>query len=233
MKKIATAPTRSMFKKITALLAVGSLFLNASCTTTATQTRVLSEPMSTDLEAQVLKETGFSGAATGALIGGLATGGATFLAMTASGASAQDALVGAAIGGTVGAVGGGVVGYNEGKKQGQKLVATAMTRDQVAKYIEGARVYNKHLAQTNSTLRTALQRAKNSKDKSTLGLVKKEGGRELKDLDKRIANRQQAIDKAGWPTKSDKSQYASELAAAKAQRATLAKIVSEANDVVL
>ena len=225
--------TITMWKKVTASLAIASLFLNASCTTTGTQARVLSEPMSADLEAQVMKETGISGALVGALVGGVATGGLTYLAMVSSGASSEQALTGAAIAGTAGAVGGGVAGYQKGKKDGQKLVATAMTRDQVAKFIEGARVYNKHLAQTNSTLRTALQRAKTSKDKSTLALVKKESGNELKDLDKRIANRQQAINKAGWPTKSDKSKYASELAAAKAQRATLAKIVSEANDVVL
>jgi hypothetical protein len=189
--------------------------------------------MTSDLEAQVMKETGISGAAIGALVGGLTAGGATFLAMTAAGHNAQDALVGAAIGGAAGAVGGGVVGYQQGKKEGQKLVAQAMTRDQVAQYIQGARAYNKHLAKTNSTLSSALQRAKSENDKKTLGLVKKEGAKELKDLNARIANREKAIAQAGWPTKSDKAQYQSELNQAKAEKAKLAKILNQANETVL
>jgi hypothetical protein len=108
-----------------------------------------------------------------------------------------------------------------------------MTRDQVAKYLEGARAYNKHLAKTNSTLSAALQRAKSQNDKKTLGLVKKEGARELKDLDSRIANREKALAQAGWPTKSDKAQYQAELTAAKAEKAKLAAILTQANDTVL
>ena len=231
MNTIATrAP---IWQKATAVLAAGAMLLQTSCTTTGTAQRALSEPMTSDLEAQVMKETGISGAAIGALVGGLAAGGATFLAMTAAGAKAEEALVGAAIGGTVGAVGGGMAGYQQGKKEGQKLVAQAMTRDQVAQYIQGARAYNKHLAQTNSTLSSALQRAKSQNDKKTLGLVKKEGAKELKDLDARIANREKAINQAGWPTKSDKAQYQTELNQAKAQKAKLAAIVTQANDTVL
>ncbi len=229
----SSALIKSLGQKATALAAAAAILIQTSCTTTGTAQRALSEPMTSDLEAQVLKETGISGAAVGALVGGLAAGGATFLAMTAAGHKPEDALVGAAIGGTVGAVGGGMAGYQQGKKEGQKLVAQAMTRDQVAKYLEGARAYNKHLAQTNSTLSAALQRAKSQNDKKTLGLVKKEGARELKDLDARIANREKALAQAGWPTKSDKAQYQTELAAAKAQKAKLAAIVTQANDTVL
>ena len=138
--KAATIRT-PIWQKATAILAAGAMLLQTSCTTTGTAQRALSEPMTSDLEAQVMKETGISGAAIGALVGGLAAGGATFLAMTAAGAKAEEALVGAAIGGTVGAVGGGMAGYQQGKKEGQKLVAQAMTRDQVAQYIQGARAY--------------------------------------------------------------------------------------------
>ena len=225
--------TAPLWKKTTALIALSSMLLSTSCTTTGTAQRALSEPMSSDLEAQVLKETGMSGAAIGALVGGLATGGATFLAMTASGAKPEEALVGAAIGGAAGAVGGGMVGYQKGKEQGQKLVAQAMTRDQVAKYLEGARAYNKHLAQTNSTLKAALQRAKSQNDKKTLGLVKKEGARELKDLDTRIASREKAIAQAGWPTKSDKLKYEAELVQAKAEKAKLVSIMNQAQETVI
>jgi hypothetical protein len=230
MKSTTRTP---IWQKATAVLAAGAMLIQASCTTTGTAQRALSEPMTSDLEAQVMKETGISGAAMGALIGGLATGGATFLAMTAAGHNAQDALVGAAIGGAAGAIGGGVVGYQQGKKAGQKLVAQAMTRDQVANYIQGARDYNKRLAHTNQTLRTALQRAKSTSDKKTLAQVQKEGAKELKDLNARIANREKAIAQAGWPTKSDKAQYQAQLAQAKAERAKLTKLVSQADEVVL
>jgi len=222
-----------IWQKATAVLAAGAMLIQASCTTTGTAQRTLSEPMTSDLEAQVMKETGISGAAIGALVGGLATGGATFLAMTAAGAKPEEALIGAAIGGAAGAVGGGMAGYQKGKEQGKKLVAQAMTRDQVAQYIQGARAYNKHLAKTNSTLSSALQRAKSENDKKTLGLVKKEGAKELKDLNARIANREKAIAQAGWPTKSDKAQYQSELNQAKAEKAKLAKILNQANETVL
>lgn len=221
-------PSTPLWQKAAAVFVASAMLLQTSCTTTATAQRALSEPMSSDLEAQVLKETGMSGAAIGALVGGLATGGATFLAMTASGAKPEEALVGAAIGGAAGAVGGGMVGYQKGKEQGQKLVAQAMTRDQVAKYLEGARAYNKHLEQNNSILKAALQRAKSQNDKKTLGLVKKEGARELKELDSRIASREKAINQAAWPTKSDKAQYQAELAQAKAEKAKLVNIINEA-----
>ncbi len=228
-----TATTQPFWHQAAAVLAAGAMLLQTSCTTTGTAQRALSEPMTSDLEAQVMKETGISGAAMGALIGGLATGGATFLAMTAAGAKPEEALIGAAIGGAAGAVGGGMVGYQKGKEQGQKLVAQAMTRDQVAKYIEGARAYNKHLAQTNATLSAALQRAKSQNDKKTLGLVKKESARELKDLDSRIANREKAIAQAGWPTKADKAKYQAELAQAKAYKAKLVNIVKNADQTMI
>lgn len=222
-----------MWQKAAAVFATAAMLMQTSCTTTGTAQRALTEPMDSDLEAQVLKETGISGAAIGALVGGLTTGGATFLAMTAAGHNAQDALVGAAIGGAAGAVGGGMVGYQEGKKKGQKLVAQAMTRDQVAKYIQGARAYNKQLAQNNATLSAALQRAKANKDPKTLALVKKEGARELKELNSRIANREKALARAGWPSKSDKSQYQAELAKAKTEKARLAKLITQADGVIL
>lgn len=234
MKTATPAPhTTAIWQKAAAVFAAGAMLFQTACTTTGTAQRALTEPMSSDLEAQVLKETGISGAAIGALVGGLATGGATFLAMTAAGAKAEEALIGAAIGGAAGAVGGGMAGYQQGKKEGQKLVAQAMTRDQVAKYIEGARAYNKHLAQTNATLSSALQRAKSQNDKKTLNLVKKEGAKELKDLDSRITNREKAIAQAGWPTKSDKAKYQAELNQAKAEKAKLAKIMNDAREVVI
>ena len=59
---------------------------------TAAEQLVLAEPMSADLEAKVLKETGISGAAIGAVGGALVGGLATMGAARAAGASAEEIL---------------------------------------------------------------------------------------------------------------------------------------------
>jgi hypothetical protein len=214
-------------------IATAAAIFSSGCTTTSTQRQVLSEPMSSDLEAKVMKETGISGAAIGALVGGVTTGALTFATLAATGSSMEQAATGAAIGAAAGAVGGGITGYGQGKKQGQKLVAQAMTRDQVAEYVKGARAYNVHLAKTNATLRTALARAKSTGDKKTLNIIRKEGTAELKSLDQRIASRTKAVNNLEWPSGSGKAQYKSELSQAKTQRAQLAKILAESSQPIL
>ena len=189
--------------------------------------------MTSDLEAKVLKETGISGALIGALATGAATGALTFATLAASGASLEQAAVGAAIGGAAGAVAGGVAGYQQGKKQGQKMVAQAMTRDQVRQLVQGAREYNARLAQNNATLRTALQRAKASGDKKTLGTIRKEGTKELKILDQRLANREKALKQGKFPSGSGKSEYQAQVIKAKSERAQLVKIVNESSAAIL
>jgi hypothetical protein len=207
-------------------------FVNG-CTTTATQQQVLSEPMTSDLEAKVLKETGISGALLGALAAGAATGALTFATMAASGASLEQAAIGAAIGGAAGAAAGGVAGYQMGKKKGQEVVAQAMTRDQVRQLVQGAREYNVRLANNNATLRTALQRAKTTGDKKTLGSIRKEGTKELKFLDQRLANREKALKQGKFPSGSEKTQYQAQLTKAKSERAQLVKIVNESSAAIL
>jgi hypothetical protein len=213
-------------------LLVSLAFVNG-CTTTATQQQVLSEPMTSDLEAKVLKETGISGALLGALAAGAAAGALTFATMAASGASLEQAAVGAAIGGAAGAAAGGVAGYQMGKKKGQQVVAQAMTRDQVRQLVQGAREYNVRLAQNNATLRTALQRAKTTGDKKTLGTIRKEGNKELKFLDQRLANREKALKQGKFPSGSGKTEYQAQLSKAKSERAQLVKIVNESNAAIL
>jgi hypothetical protein len=223
----------TLLSKLTAVLAVASLFLSPACTTTATQQQVLSEPMTSDLEAKVLKETGISGALIGALATGAATGALTFATLAATGASLEQAAVGAAIGGAAGAAAGGVAGYQQGKKQGQKVVAQAMTRDQVRQLVQGAREYNVRLAKNNATMRSALQRAKTTGDKKTLGTIRKEGTKELKFLDQRLANREKALKQGKFPVGSGKVEYQAQLSKAKSERAQLVKIVNETNAAIL
>lgn len=224
---------RSLANQVASLALLVSLAFVNGCTTTATQQQVLSEPMTSDLEAKVLKETGISGALLGALAAGAAAGALTFATMAASGASLEQAAVGAAIGGAAGAAAGGVAGYQMGKKKGQQVVAQAMTRDQVRQLVQGAREYNVRLAQNNATLRTALQRAKTTGDKKTLGTIRKEGTKELKFLDQRLANREKALQQGKFPPGSGKTEYQAQLSKAKSERAQLVKIVNESNAAIL
>jgi hypothetical protein len=233
MRTIPTKNLKLLTKNATAFVAMIGLIVAGGCTTTATQQQVLAEPMTSDLEAKVMKETGISGALLGALATGAATGALTFATLAASGASLEQAAVGAAIGGAAGAAAGGVAGYQMGKKEGQKVVAQAMTRDQVRQMVQGAREYNARLAKNNATLSSALQRAKASGDRKTLGTIRKEGTKELKILDQRLANREKALKEGRFPAGSDKSQYQGELAKAKSARAQLVKLVNESNNAVL
>ena len=189
--------------------------------------------MTSDLEAKVLKETGISGALIGALATGAATGALTFATLAATGASLEQAAVGAAIGGAAGAAAGGVAGYQQGKKQGQKMVAQAMTRDQVRQLVQGARDYNVRLAKNNATLKAALQRAKTTGDKKTIGTIRKEGTKELKVLDQRLANREKALKQGKFPAGSGKVEYQAQLSKAKSERAQLVTIVNASNAAIL
>ena len=219
-------------KQIVSIITIIALLSYTSCTTIGTRNKMLTEPMSADLEAQVLKETGISGAVTGAIIGGLAVGGLTALALAASGASMQQALIGGGIAGVAGATGGGMAGYQMGKKEGQKTVAQAMDRDQVVKYVQGARAYNEHLAKTNYMLASEVKSIRQLNDpkiqKTRLAQVQQAANTELKGVDARVDSREKAIKNLNWP-ESDKVAYQKELLTLKQQRDQLRKTLLELN----
>ena len=223
----------SLGKKAAGLTLVVALAFVNGCTTTATQQQVLSEPMTADLEAKVLKETGISGAAIGAVAGAVVGGLAMMGAAAASGASAEQALTMGIIGAVAGGTAGGIGGYQEGKKKGQQVVAQAMTRDQVRQLVQGAREYNTRLAKNNATMSAALQRAKASGDKKTLGVIRKEGTKELKILDQRLATREKALNQGKFPAGSEKAAYQAEVAKAKSERAQLVQIVNDSTAAIL
>lgn len=228
-----------MFRNIPTKIVVSTFaflaILNLSaCTTTGTKQRVLEEPMTADLEAQVLKETGISGAVIGAIGGALVGGLATMAAARAAGASSEEALIMGAIGAVAGGTAGGMGGYQHGKKQGEKVVAEAMTRDQVAKYLQGAKAYNEQLAQNNARLQSAVQGArqleKPSLRKARLAQIDKAARTELKSVDKRLAQREQAIDRLNFGSKSDEAAYNQRLVELKAQRTTLVNTINSLSD---
>jgi len=233
MKYTTSTLIKTLAKQSTALLLFVSLPFVNGCTTTATQQQVLSEPMTSDLEAKVLKETGISGAAIGAVAGAVVGGLAMMGAAAAAGASSEQALAMGIAGAVAGGTAGGVAGYQQGKKKGQQVVAQAMTRDQVRQLVQGAREYNVRLAKNNATLSTALQRAKTSGDKKTLGVIRKEGTKELKVLDQRLATRQKALNEGKIPAGAGKAEYQAEVAKAKSARAQLVQIVNESTAAIL
>jgi len=220
-------------KQVISLVALLALLSQTSCTTLDTQKKVLNEPMSEDTEAQVLRETGISGAIVGALIGGAVLGGTVALIMVASGASVEQAAIGGAAGAVAGATGGGIAGYYKGKEEGQKTVARAMDRDQVAKYVRGARAYNQHLAKTNATLADELKNIRQMNNpkvqKSRLAQVDKIAKTELKGVDKRVELREKAIKNLHWP-KADKVAYQKELVDLKKQRNQLRENLLQASE---
>ena len=223
----------NIIRPLVAIITLVALLNLSACTTTGTKQLVLAEPMSADLEAKVLKETGISGAAIGAVGGALVGGLATMGAARAAGASAEEALILGAIGAVAGGTAGGMAGYQVGKKQGEKVVAQAMTRDQVAKYLQGAKAYNDHLAQVNTTLKTQLNSARQIEKpnirKTRLAQIDKAARTELKDVDKRLALREKAVDNLNWGNKSDEAVYRQRAIQLKAQRAALVESINQLN----
>lgn len=224
----------NILKTPVAIITALALLNLGACTTTGTKQRVLAEPMTADLEAQVLKETGISGAVIGAIGGALVGGLATMAAARAAGASSQEALILGAIGAVAGGTAGGMGGYQHGKKQGEKVVAQAISRDQVAKYVQGAKAYNDHLAQSNAMLKTQLNSArqieKPSVRKARLAQIDKAARTELKAVDKRLAQREKAVDNLNWGSKSDEAVYKQRLNELKAQRTTLVNTINSLNE---
>lgn len=221
-------------KCISAIITCIALLNFTACTTTGTKERVLAEPMSADLEAQVLKETGVSGAAIGAIGGALVGGLATMAAARAAGASAEEALILGAIGAVAGGTAGGMGGYQEGKKRGQQVVAEAMTRDQVAKYLQGAKAYNERLAQSNALLKSEVNNARQIQKpavrKARLAKIDKAARTELKDVDKRLAQREKAADNLNFGSKSDEAVYKKRLTELKAQRTVLVNTINSISE---
>lgn len=222
----------SQSKIIVSGIAALSLLHLTACTTTGTRDRVLAEPMTADLEAQVLKETGISGAVLGALAGAVVVGGATMLAARAAGASAEEALIAGAIGALAGGTGGGMAGYSQGKKKGQEIVGEAMTRDQVAKYLQGAKDYNANLAKNNAAIRAGIQSARQIEKpnvrKAQLARLDKAARTELKDVEKREAQREKALENLNWDS-ADASAYRQRLAELKQQKVALINTINELN----
>jgi len=223
----------SLLKPIVACITVVCMI---GCTTLQTQKLVVSEPMTQDTEARVLRETGISGAIIGGLGAGLATFGATFLIATLAGADPAQAAIIAGGAGGVAAIGGSAYGYNAGKKQGQKIVASAMRRDQLETLLAGAKAYNARLAKVNARLSKEMKKIHNQpygpEKKRAYSQIAKVSVREISEASKRIEQRRKALQNPAW-VDTQKTQYRQELQILGTERNDLQEIYTAANNLAL
>lgn len=212
------------------MLALCVALFSSGCTTVETSRIVLEEPMTADTEARVLKETGISGALIGGLVGGLAVG-ATAAGITALRGGNSQQIATAGVGGFVGgAAAGGVAGYYKGKEQGQKIVAKAMTRDQVRQILEGARRYNRRLANVNEALRERVRQVRKSRDprvqRQEYSQLIRVAKKEAQDSAKRINEREKALVQAKWSS-DDKPIYRERLTTLKEEHRDLSSLITK------
>lgn len=210
---------------VAAILCATSLLIN-SCASLTPQTAytVQTQPMSVDLEKKVLRETGLSGMATGAIIGGIGSAVVIgFLTKMAGGSDEQvkrNATAALVTGGLIG----GVKGYQKGKSEGQKIVAQSMDNDKLNELLKGAKAYNQHLASYNLNLRDKLAEVKKIPDPKekqfAYASLRKQSDKELKATDVRIAERTKAIDNPAWKY-SEKSKYRAQKDELVARKASL------------
>jgi len=173
-----------------------------SCVTKQTGLEVLSQPMTQDLEEEVLRQTKFTGAAigigVGALTGALVAGiDANLRGLNEE--QARDNVVGGAI---AGGAAGGYFGYRQGEKKGNEIVAKSLHRDQLRQLNKSAQAYNDNASQFNSALRKKMNQTKSISDpkekkamyKSLLG----QSDKKARDMDSRIAQRKSAIYNRNW-----------------------------------
>ena len=219
-----------------AMLCLASVLIN-SCTTQSTAYAVQTQPMNADLEKQVLKETGLSGMAIGAVTGvvtGAVIGG--LMAKVTGG----DVKTGAVTGGVAGGLLGGYAGWQKGQAKGQEMVAKSMDRDHLTKLLAGAKAQNRYLASYNAGLREQIAKASKNPDpkerKAAYASLKNDGNKQLKETDDRIALRDKALKNPEWAA-NQKGAYRSEREDMVAKRNELVASINKASkleqDVVL
>ncbi len=194
------------------ILCVTSLLLN-SCTTQSTAYDVQTQPMTVDLEKQVLKETGLSGMAIGAITG--AAAGALFAGVLTkvSGGSADQVKTAVIAGGAAGLLAGGYKGWQKGQQKGQEMVTASMGRDKMDQLLTGARAQNQQLENYNSGLRKRIADVKKLSDpkekKLAYEALKRQSNKKLIETNDRIAMRNKALDNKEWDA-NQKEKYRAE-----------------------
>jgi hypothetical protein len=202
----------------------------SSCVSSQTSKLVKEGYMTEDLEKRVLRETGVSGAAIGALtgasigaMGGLANEGWSAL-IEGRPFDKERAKRDATIGAYAGGVTGGYIGYQQGRREGEQLIVAAMSRDNIDQLLRGARAYNAGLRNYNAGLRTKISAARKESDaakrKASYGKLQREANAQLNDANDRVAQRWNAGGNQKWD-QDQRSNYRETVRPLVAQRDAL------------
>jgi len=179
------------------ILCVTSLLLN-SCATEDAIDLVKTQPMTVDLEKRVLRETGLSGMAIGAVTGAVTLGILAGVVTKLSGGSTDQVKTAVIAGGAAGLLAGGYKGWQKGQQKGQELVTASMGRD------------NQCLANYNSGLRDQIAKAKKNSDPKAQKLayanLRKQSNKQLKETNDRIEMRNKALENKEWDS-NQKGEY--------------------------
>jgi len=189
------------------------MLMLSSCVTRPLGYKAINQPMTVDLEQQVLKQTKFSGVTIGIILDGSAGYALGLVDAEIKGfrgdEAHQHALKVAAM-----ALAGGGIGWQLGGREGEKIVAAAMERDFLKQLNQGAVAYNQNAANFNTRLRNRMNEVKFMPDpnqkRKHYGAMLGESTKKARDLDQRISMRQAAVGNLGWSS-SQKVTLDSEL----------------------
>jgi outer membrane lipoprotein SlyB len=198
---------------------LSSLFFCAlllpSCVTKQTGLEVLSQPMTQDLEIKVLRQTKFTGAAIGVGVGALTGALVAGIDANLRGLNEEQTRRNIASGAVAGGAAGGYIGYRQGEKKGNEVVAKSLQRDQLRQLNKSAQAYNDNASQFNSALRRKMNQTKSISDpkekKAMYKALLGQGDKKARDVNSRIAQRQNAIQNRNW-NDNQKGTLNSELA---------------------
>lgn len=207
-----TRPEKRMRLIFPTILCVTSLLLN-SCTTQSTAYDVQTQPMTVDLEKQVLKETGLSGMAIGAATGAVAGAVLGGVLMKLTGGSNAEVKTAVIAGGAAGLLAGGYKGWQKGQQKGEEIVTASMGRDKMDQLLTGARAQNQQLENYNCGLRKRIAdviKLSDPKEKKlAYEALKRQSNKKLDETNERIAMRDKALDNKEWDS-NQKGKYRTE-----------------------
>lgn len=118
-------------------------------------------------------------------------------------------------------------GAQKGQQKGQRLNQSAQQKQQLSELVSGARQYNSKLEQQNDNLRSRITTAKRAKDKKQLAALRSEASSNLKNINSRLGQREQAVEKLGKTDSAASKNYARTLPKLKQEKAELESAIRD------
>lgn len=118
-------------------------------------------------------------------------------------------------------------GAQKGQQKGQRLNQSAQQKQQLSELVSGARQYNSKLEQQNDNLRSRITTAKRAKDKKQLAALRSEASSNLKNINSRLGQREQAVGKLGKTDSAASKNYARTLPKLKQEKAELESAIRD------